>query len=384
MDPKDFKSKAAGEIILTATKYHAFVPAPPPPELDYSADLVILLSEADAALSELSGLGRYLPNPDLLIAPYVKREAVASSRIEGTQADLSDLLLDEVEPKHTPPGSDVYEIRNYIAAMNLGIRKLNELPLAGRLIREMHAVLMQGVRGDRLTPGEFRRSQNWIGPPGSTLTTATYVPPPPDRMDECLKHWERFVNARGAMPELVQCAIVHEHFEAIHPFLDGNGRIGRLLITLYLMERGRLSKPLLYLSSYIERHKADYYELLQRIRTDGDWGAWVRYFLIAVRVTSHDATVQSRALLALRDEYRAKLATEHRAHALLDELFVNPYTTVARAAKQLGVTKPTAHKTIDRLVHVGMLREATGREWGRTWLAKPILDAVNRTLGGDA
>lgn len=384
MDPKEFKSKAAGEVILTLTGYYAFVPAPPPPQFDYPADLVILLSEADAALSELSGLGRYLPNPDLLIAPYVKREAVASSRIEGTQADLSDLLLDEVEPKNTPPGSDVYEVRNYIAALNLGIRSLNELPMAGRLIRQMHAVLMQGVRGEGLTPGEFRRSQNWIGPPGCTLATATYVPPPPDRMDECLKLWERFVNTRGAMPELVQCAIVHEHFEAIHPFLDGNGRIGRLLITLYLMERGRLSKPLLYLSSYIERHKSDYYELLQRIRTDGDWGTWLRYFLTAVRETARDAIVQSRALLALRDEYRAKLGTEHRAQALLDELFVNPYTTVARAAKQLGVTKPTAHKTIDRLVNVGMLREATGREWGRTWLASPILDAVNRTIGAGA
>ncbi|HXE53964.1 MAG TPA: Fic family protein [Tepidisphaeraceae bacterium] len=362
------------------TGYDAFVPAPPPPTLDYSPDLVILLSEADAALSELSGLGRYLPNPDLLIAPYVKREAVASSRIEGTQADLSDLLLDEIEPKRTPAGSDVYEIRNYIAALNLGIRKLKRLPLAVRLIREMHAVLMRGVRGQQLTPGEFRRSQNWIGPPGSTISTATYVPPPPEEMHECLTHWERFVNTRGAMPELVQCAIMHEHFEAIHPFLDGNGRIGRLLITLYLIERGRLSKPLLYLSSYIERHKEDYYQLLQRIRTHGDWSAWVRFFLTAVRDTARDATAQSQALLSLRDRFRQRLAKEYRAQALLDELFVNPYTTVTRAATQLGVTAPTSRATIDRLVRVGMLREATGREWGRTWLARPILNVVNGSL----
>ena len=252
-----FHSPKAGRVVRTLTGYDAFIPAAPPPEFHYRSDLVILLSEADAALSELSGLGIYLPNPDLLIAPYVKREAVASSRIEGTQADLSDLLLDEIEPKRTPPGSDVYEIRNYVAAMQLGLRRLDQLPLAGRLIREMHAVLMQGVRGTTLTPGEFRRSQNWIGPPGSTLATATYVPPQPDQMHDCLKNWEQFVNARGAMPELVQCAIMHENFEAIHPFLDGNGRIGRLLITLYLIERGRLSKPLLYLSSYIEQHKQD-------------------------------------------------------------------------------------------------------------------------------
>jgi Fic family protein len=374
MKPEDFKSSAAGSVILTMSGYHAFVPAPPPPEILYRSELVVLLSEADSALSELSGLGRYLPNPDLLIAPYVKREAVASSRIEGTQADLSDLLLDEVEPKRTPPGSDVYEIRNYIAALHLGIRKLSELPLAGRLIREMHAVLMQGVRGEGMTPGEFRRSQNWIGRHGSPLGAATYVPPPPDRLDECLKHWERFVNTRGTMPDLVQCAIVQEHFEAIHPFLDGNGRIGRLLITLFLMHRGRLSKPLLYLSSYIEQHRSDYYELLQRIRTHGEWEEWLRYFLTAVRQTARDATEQSRTLLALRDKYRNKLAKEHRAQALLDELFVNPYTTVARAALQLGVSSPTAQKTIDRLISVGMLRKSRGREWGRTWLARPILN----------
>jgi len=377
MKTESFKSPHAGEVIQTLTGYRAFIPKPLPPQIVYDASLTLLLSQADAALSELSGLGRYLPNPDLLIAPYVKREAVASSRIEGTQADLSDLLLDEIEPKRTPAGSDVYEIRNYVAALNLGMRKLNELPLASRMIRELHRVLMQGVRGNAMTPGEFRKTQNWIGPPGSTLSTATYVPPPPDEMYECLKLWERFVNERGTMPELVQCAIMHEHFEAIHPFLDGNGRIGRLLITLFLMERNRLSKPLLYLSSYIERHKRDYYDLLQGIRTDGDWQGWIRYFLTAVRETARGAIDQSQSILALRDKYRAKLEKEHRALALLDSLFINPYTSVARAAKTLGVAHPTAKKTIDQLVTVKMLQESTGRDWGRTWLARPILKAVN-------
>src|SRR6185437_2893332 len=196
MKTESFTSPHAGEVIQRLTGYRAFIPKPLPPQIVYDASLTLLLSQADAALSELSGLGRYLPNPDLLIAPYVKREAVASSRIEGTQADLSDLLLDEIEPKRTPAGSDGYEIRNYIAALNLGIRKLKRLPLAVRLIREMHAVLMRGVRGQQLTPGEFRRSQNWIGPPGSTISTATYVPPPPEEMHECITHWERFVNTR--------------------------------------------------------------------------------------------------------------------------------------------------------------------------------------------
>jgi Fic family protein len=377
MNPQDFVSAHAGRVLKTPTGYWTFIPAPLPPAIAYDAALTLLLSQADAALSELSGLGRYLPNPDLLIAPYVKREAVASSRIEGTQADLSDLLLDEIEPKRTPPGSDVLEVRNYVAALNRGLKRLDKLPLSGRLIRDLHAVLLSGVRGQERTPGEFRRSQNWIGPPGCTLMDATYVPPPPDpEMHECIKQWEIFLNQRGQMPELIQCALIHEHFEAIHPFLDGNGRIGRLLITLFLIERGRLSKPLLYLSSYIEQNKDDYYRLLQRIRTQGDWTGWLRYFLAAVRDTARSAIDQSQSLLKLRETYRAKLGKEHRALTLLDALFVNPYTTVARAVEQLGVTAPTANKTIRLLEKAGMLREATGREWGRVWVARPILNAV--------
>lgn len=377
MNPNDFKTNRAGRAVKTATGYWAFVPAPLPPEIEYDAALALLLSQADAALSELSGLGRYLPNPDLLIAPYVKREAVASSRIEGTQADLSDLLWDEIEPGRTPPGSDVMEVRNYVTALNLGLKRLGTLPLSGRLVREMHAALMKNVRGQEKTPGEFRRSQNWIGSPGCGLAEATYVPPPHEpEMHDCLGAWERFMHERGKMPELIQCALVHEHFEAIHPFLDGNGRIGRLLITLFLIERGRLSKPLLYLSSYIEQHKETYYGLLQRIRTHGDWGAWLRFFLAAVRDTALSAKDQSDRIVRLRDQYRERLRTEHKALSLLDDLFINPYTTAARAAKQLGVTKPTATKTIRLLEKAGMLKETTGRGWGRVWVAKPILKAV--------
>ncbi|MBV8780382.1 MAG: Fic family protein [Phycisphaerae bacterium] len=381
MDPKLFHSSATGRVVKTVAGFWAFIPAAPPTVIEYDTKLVSLLSQADAALSELSGLGRIMPNPDLLIAPYVRREAVASSRIEGTRADLSDLLLDEIEPTRTPRGSDVYEIRNYVAALNLGIRRLPKLPLAGRLIKQMHAVLLAGVRGEHLAPGEYRRTPNWIGPPGSTLLTASYVPPPPTEMHECLKDWEQFANDRsGKLPDLIQVAILHEHFESIHPFLDGNGRIGRLLITLFLMERDRLSKPLLYLSSYIESHKSEYYELLQRIRTDGDLRSWLLYFLTAVRDTARSAIKQSQTIFEVRERYRAKLDKRHRALSLLDALFVNPYTTVARAASTLGVTSPTAQKTIDQLVEAKMLREATGREWGRYWLAQPILDVVNSPL----
>ena len=381
MDPKNFKNKLAGRVIKTATGYHAFVPAPLPPEIEYDAKLALLLSQADAALSELSGLGRYLPNPDLLIAPYVKREALASSRIEGTQADLSDLLLDEIEPKRTPPGSDVLEVRNYVAALNAGMARLDKLPLSCRLVRELHAVLMKDVRGQEKTPGQFRQSQNWIGRPGCTLQNATYVPPPHEpEMKDCLSAWEQFLHVRGTMPDLVQCALMHEHFEAIHPFLDGNGRIGRLLVVLFLIERRRLSQPLLYLSSYIEQHRETYYDRLQRVSTHGEWYAWLHFFLVAVRDTALNATEQAQSILKLRDEYRAKLVKEHKALALLDELFVNPYTTVARAARHLGVTAPTAARTIGILEKAKMLEEATGRDWGRMWLARPILNAVEEGI----
>lgn len=382
MGPESFKAARAGSVVRTARGYFAFVPVPPPREIEFDASLTLALSQADAALSELSGLGRYIPNPDLLIAGYVRREAVASSRIEGTQADLSAVLLDEVSPDLTPAGSDVYEIRNYVSALELGMSQLERLPLSGRLVRQMHAVLMKDVRGQEKTPGEFRRSQNWIGPPGSNLSNALYVPPPPNEMLSCLKHWESFVNERDVLPDLVQCALMHEHFEAIHPFLDGNGRIGRLLITLFLIERGRLSKPLLYLSSHIERTKREYYDHLQRIRTDGDWIGWIRYFLVAVRDTARNAIEQSQTLLSLREDLRIDLGKDHRALSLLDDLFINPFTTVARASEHLGVATPTARKTVMKLVEMGMLEEASGRNWGKTWLARPILDAVSGSRAG--
>lgn len=385
MDPKEFVSDLAGEVRRTPEGYWTFIPSPLPPTVDYSPELALLLSQADAALSELSGLGRYLPNPDLLIAPYVKREAVASSRIEGTQAGLADLLLDEIDPKRTPTDSDVREVRNYIAALNEGLRELGRLPLSGRLVRELHRVLMQDVRGHDKTPGEYRRTQNWIGAPGSTLATAAYVPPPPDpEMHACLRQWEDFINQRDQMPDLVQCALMHERFEAIHPFLDGNGRVGRLLVTLFLIERGRLSKPLLYLSSYIEQHRREYYQGLQRVRTHADWDGWLRYFLLAVRDTARSAIRQSQRILALRDDYRARLDKQLREQALLDDLFINPYVTVAHAAERLGVAPATARKSLKRLEDIGALTEATGREWGRVWVAQPILAALADEAGADA
>ena len=377
MDPNAFKAPEAGRVILTPQGYAAFVPAPLPPALDYGADLVRALSRADAALSELSGLGRHLPNPHLLIAPYVRREAVLSSRIEGTKATLSDLLRDEMPgPPVSRRTSDVREVRNYVVALEHGIRRLKTLTLSLRLVRELHAHLMKGVRGGHATPGEFRRSQNWIGPPGSTLADATYVPPPPSKMRRALSDWERFLDERDRFPDLVQCALMHEQFEAIHPFHDGNGRVGRLLITLFLIERGRLSEPLLYLSAYIERTRRTYYDLLQRVRTHGDWNGWLHYFLDGVGETAGQAVRQARRLEGLREKYRKRFVRKPKALALVDQLFVNPYITVARAAEILEVSNPTARQMVALLQKEGLLREISGRAWGRLYLAGPILKAI--------
>ena len=375
MNPADFHAPSAGRVVQAPGGFAAFVPAPLPPELTYEGTLVLALSRADAALSELSGLGRQLPNPHLLIAPYMRREAVLSSRIEGTRTSLSDLLRDEVEVERTQD-ADTQEVRNYVTAMEYGLERLRELPLSLRLVREMHERLMRGVRGDQATPGEFRTSQNWIGPAGSTPATAAYVPPPPPEMMEALANWETFLHQRERFPDLVQCALMHEQFEAIHPFLDGNGRVGRLLITLFLVERGRLTQPLLYLSDYIESHRQQYYDSLQRVRTEGDWSGWLHFFLVGVEETARAAVRQAGGLMDLRETYRQRLGRKPNALKLLDELFVNPYITAARAVRVLGVSGPTARHAIALLQEEGVLGEMTGRSWGRIYLARPILQAI--------
>jgi len=374
VNPTDFRAPEAGRVIRARGGYHAFIPAPLPPKLTYDDDLVLALSQADAALSELSGLGRHLPNPHLLIAPYVRREAVLSSRIEGTTTSLGELLLEEVaagSARRDP--DDVREVRNYVRALEHGIPRLRSLPLSLRLVRELHERLMRGVRGEYATPGEFRRSQNWIGVPRSTVETAVYVPPPPEHLMEVLGAWERFLQDRGRTPDLVQCALMHEQFEAIHPFLDGNGRVGRLLISLFLIERGRLSQPLLYLSAYFEEHRREYYDGLQRVRTDGDWTGWIRFFLAGVEQISREAVAQAGRLMDLRERWRARLADRPKTVQLVDALLVNPYMSVARAQRLLEVSNPTARQAVARLEKLGLLTEVTGRDWRRLYLAKPIL-----------
>lgn len=376
MNKQDFISPEAGRVVQGVGGYLAFLPAPLPPKLTYGPELVTLISKADAALSELSGLGRLLPNPHLLIAPWMAREAVLSSRIEGTRASLSDVLIDEVGGVGPKPPDDLGEVRNYIVALEHGIQRLPKLPLSLRLVREIHAKLMTGVRGDKATPGEFRRSQNWIGATGSTPASATYVPPPVENLPDCLGDWEKFLHQRDAMPDLVQCALMHEQFEAIHPFLDGNGRVGRLLITLFLIERGRLSQPLLYLSDYIDEHRQDYYDLLQRVRTHGDWDSWLRYFIHGVQVTAADAVKRTSHVIELRENFRSRVSDKPKALALVDQLFTNPYLTVARVQEVLKISNPTARKLIDLLVERKLIVQMGKRRWAKLYLSRAVLEAI--------
>ena len=383
MKADDFHAPEAGRLVTTPGGALTFVPAPLPPQIDYDAKLVLALSRADGALSELSGLGRLLPGPQLLIAPYLRQEAVLSSRIEGSVTTLSELLIDQAGGATSErERDDLREVRNYVVALEHGLSRLAELPLSLRLVREVHEQLMRGVRGDSGAPGKFRRIQNWIGPPGSTLATATYVPPPVPEMTEALGLWERFLNDRDTTPPLVQCALMHEHFEAIHPFLDGNGRVGRLLITLFLVERGRLSQPLLYLSAFIDAHRNEYYDALLRVRTHGDWRGWLLFFLAGVSETAQRATQQAGALMSIRERYHELFRRAPRAVALVDELFRSPYVTTAGVAQVLGVSTPTAKRAMDKLLAEGVLQDLGERAWRRVYVAPEIMRAIETSLEG--
>lgn len=378
MKPEDFKSSDAGRCVRTLGRHWAFVPALLPPNVSFDHTLVMALSQADTALSEMAGLvkGGVVSRMHTLIQAFARREAVLSSRIEGTHTQLDDLLLAEVKDHRATEDQDLREVQNYVIAMEQGVKLLETRPIATRLILDLHGLLMDGVRGGDKRPGEFRSVQNFIGTTGDTVETAKYVPPPAEELDGLLGNWEQFANERGTWPDLIQCAILHEQFEAIHPFQDGNGRIGRLLITLFLIERKRLSQPLLYLSAFIEAHRRDYYDTLQAVRTEGDWPRWIRFFLAGVTETSRQAVRQAQHLDAIRKGYRDQLKGQHRARSLLDELFSNPYVTASRAAQRLDVSTPTAQKSIDQLKRLDILEEMTGKTWGRIYVARPILKAM--------
>lgn len=375
----DFTEDKTGQLIKTLQGYWAFVPDPLPPPLIPSWELVRQISEADRSLSELAGVARTLPNPHLLIGPFIRREAVLSSRIEGTQASLSDLFFFEASGTVPPQVPDVQEVLNYVRALEYGLARLQELPVSLRLIKEIHERLMEGVRGEHLTPGEFRRSQNWIGPPGCTLMDAVFVPPPEAEMKEALSQLEKYLHNQSSLPPLVRLALFHYQFEAIHPFLDGNGRIGRLLLTLLLCAEGLLPQPLLYLSAFFERHRRDYYRLLLDVSQSGQWSEWITFFLRGVAEQSQDAIRRSNRLMDLWQTYRQRLQSARLSALLLqlvDELFSYPVITIAQAAERLNVTQRSAGLNIEKLVDEDILHETTGRQRNRIFVALEIIQIV--------
>ncbi len=372
----------AGRYQRQPTGYRAFIPAPlpPVPAVRLTGELQRLLSEADRALGRLDGSVLTLPNPDLFVFMYVRKEAVLSSQIEGTQSSLQDLLAAEarVLGEGKAPG-DVGEVINYVRAMNHGLARLKKLPVSVRLIREIHAELMRGVRGGRLTPGELRQSQNWIGPGGATLNEATFVPPPPDQVPLALGKLERFLHQEEGLPMLVKIGLAHAQFETIHPFLDGNGRVGRLLITLLLTEGGIVHKPVLYLSYFFKRHREAYYERLQSVRDTGDWESWLAFFLRGVAEVSAEAAETARRILALREKHRAAV-TRHlgrgagNGHKVLESLFDRPIVSVSQLQTLIGTTYPAANDLVSRLVGLGILTEITGNARNRRFRYDPYVN----------
>jgi Fic family protein len=370
-------TKAPGRHLRRPEGYTAYLPDPLPPEIVWSPELVRALSDGDRMVGKLAGEGARLPNPHLLIRPFVRREAVLSSKIEGTQATLGELLAAEAGAAVERSPADLREVGNYVIALEHGIKRLKTLPLSLRLVRELHEKLMRGVRGDHATPGQFRRSQNWIGPPGCTLANAVCVPPPPGELITCLGDWEKFLHDRS-LPPLVQVALIHYQFEAIHPFLDGNGRVGRLLITLFLIERGIVPAPLLYLSAFFEATRRDYYERLRGVGERGEWTEWLHYFLNGVARQSEDALSRAGRINRLLEQWRVAVAgaASRTPLALVDQLAANPYLTIKGAAKQLGVAFTTAQRAVARLERLSILTEIRRARRDRVYCAEALLDIL--------
>ncbi len=366
--PSDLHGRS-GRYVRQSTGYRAFIPAPLPPQppVNLAGTIHSLLSEADRALGRLDGSIQTLPNSDLFVLMYVRKEAVLSSQIEGTQSSLQDLLAAEAQVLSSDRPRDVAEVVNYVAAMNHGLARLAELPVSVRLIREIHKKLLAGVRGSRLTPGELRRSQNWVGPGGCTLAEATFVPPPPQEVPGALGDLERFLHRDDDIPLLIKVGLAHAQFETIHPFLDGNGRVGRLLITFLLCERRILFKPVLYLSHFFKRHRQAYYDHLQAVRDAGDWEGWLAFFLRGVAEVSTQATETARRILALRENHRS-LITEHlgraagNGHRVLEHLYKHPIISVEQVRTITGTTYPAANQLVHKLVQRGILSESTGQK----------------------
>jgi Fic family protein len=372
--------RESGKNIRQLEGYTAFIPhdLPPIPPIEFDDELRTLLSVADRAVARLDGSIEALPNAELFVFMYVRKEAVLSSQIEGTQASLGDVL--EVEAKIFDPlrPNDTEEILNYVEALNYGLDRLGSLPLSLRLIREIHERLMQGVRGQHATPGEFRRTQNWIGPQGATLRTAAFIPPPPHELPRLLGAFETFLHAADHLPLLIRLGLIHAQFETLHPFLDGNGRVGRLLITFCLCKQSELAKPVLYLSHYLKQHRSQYYDLLQATRTDGAWEPWLKFFLTGVAEVAREASDTAKFIIQMREDHRGKLVDELGKGAanglrLLETLYRRPIFTVNAVADILGLSAQAANNLTERLVKLNLLREITGNKRNRVFRYDPYI-----------
>ena len=384
MNPVDYSEYSPGELVEASGpsgKYWAFAPKPLPRRLEVSFGCTTLLSEASIVLGELKGVGRMLPNPNLLIGSFLRREAVSSSRIEGIKTSFQQLLLFEVETSDADADSDPREVFNYVNALRYGLERLKTLPVSLRLIREIHERLMTGVRGGDAKPGEFRDRQNMIARSGESPARARFVPPPIPQMRDALDDLEQFIAYPSGTPTLIDLALIHYQFETIHPFLDGNGRTGRLLISLLLCERGCLTAPLLYLSSYFERHKDSYVDHLLSVSRSGDWTPWLEFFLKGVSVQSRVAIEKAGEILDLWKDYRGTIQSKHKSVNMLklvDEIFVRPAITIRQAAEVGGVTFNAALKQIEWLEGEGVLREVTGRSKNRVYVAEKIVEIIAR------
>jgi len=357
--------------------YSAFVPSPLPPALDWTPRLIGLLSDADRLIGRLAGEGGRLPNPHVLIRPFVQREAVLSSKIEGTQATLGELLASEAGAVVERSPEDLREVSNYVVALEHGISRLKRLPIGVRLMRELHEKLMKNVRGQHASPGHFRKIQNWIGLPGSTPATAAYVPPPPREVRSCLMTWEKFVS-ESDLPPLVTIALAHYQFEAIHPFRDGNGRVGRLLITLFLVQRQILPAPLLYLSAFFEASRREYYNGLRGISERGAWNDWLEYFLLGVARMSEDALSRATRINQLLARWQKAVSGESsKAPSHVVELLgANPFITIKGAAEKLEVAFTTAQRAIERLERAAIVTPVSDAKRDRVYCAKALLDVL--------
>lgn len=348
--------------------------------MEISGPLQVALSQADRALGRLDGSIQTLPHPDLFVYMYVRKEAVLSSQIEGTQSSLQDVIAAEARILAADRPQDVDEVCNYVRAMNYGLERLGDLPVSVRLIREIHTELLQGVRGAHLTPGEIRTSQNWIGPSGCTLNEATFVPPPPHEVAQHLSELERFLHAdTQQLPLLIRIGLAHVQFETIHPFLDGNGRVGRLLITFLLCEREVLLKPVLYLSDFFKRHRQQYYEHLQAVRDTGAWEEWLEFFLRGVIEVSGQATETARKILSLREHHRFAITEKlgraaANGYRVLEHLYQHPIVSVNAVQALIGTTYPAANDLVARLVDCGILTEITGQQRNRRYMYQSYID----------